>query len=173
MEVAPSLDTLETAVAETLERAVREAHEQQLRGNASWTHHINLQLGRLGNSMGYEVCVKNQSGEFNAEWLYDMVWYEETGEGDDRRLVDVSLVLESEWEKSISQIRYDFEKLLVANARHRVLICQAAPINRESVLIYLLDAVKQYRLGRTGDRFLIALLDSWDEKFEFRLIVRE
>lgn len=123
--------------------------------------------------MGYHVCVKNQSGEFNAEWLYDMVWYEETEEGDDRRLVDVPLVLESEWMKSTGQIRYDFEKLLVANARHRVLICQAAPINRNSVLSYLRDAVKQYRLGRAGDRFLIALLDSVEEEFEFHLIIKE
>ena len=95
------------------------------------------------------------------EWLYDLVWYtskidEATGV---ERTTSVPLVMECEWDASLASIALDFDKLLVANADLRVLVCgeyQGFP--REAVFSYCQRAVEGFARTRPGDTFLVCVI---------------
>ena len=83
------------------------------------------------------------------------------------------LVLESEWMYDYNSIKIDFEKLLVVNADHRVMICYPHTELKEQVWKYFPDAIQKYKNGRAGDRFMIAMMDYRSFQFEFKLFVRK
>ena len=88
-----------------------------LRGDRAWTTTIKRALMELGKKNGYDVC--GLPPECEREWLYDMVWYRNVLPG---HLREIGLVLESEWHKDPFQIRYDFEKLLIAKSPKKVMV---------------------------------------------------
>lgn len=148
----------------------KEAHLNELKGDANWTYEIKKRLAELGRRYEYKTCTSGFKDECDSEWLYDLVWYKEEGEGDSKTLIDVPLVLESEWNILFPPIKYDFEKLLVANARLKVMICQSNNINKEHRLNYFRDAVAKYQINKNDDVYLIALLDYHTEEFYFETI---
>ena len=86
--------------------------------NTGITKKIKDKIGKLGYEKKYEVA----SSIHNGEWLYDLVWFKEENE----ILIDVGLVLESELsDRSVKGLRFDFEKLLLANCEIKVFICMA------------------------------------------------
>jgi hypothetical protein len=161
------------AIKQSLNDFEREAHLTGITGDSNWTYGIKHRLMNLGWKHDYQVSAGGFPGECEPEWLYDMVWYREEGEGEDKRLTEVALVVESEWKSDFRNIKYDFEKLLVANASLRLMICQAKPQYKEDRMAYFKNAVAQYRYGRKGDTFLIALLDKESEKFCFEQVTKQ
>ena len=159
-------------IKELLTAFVKDAHDQKIKGDANWTYEIKKRLGELGLSKGYDVCASGFRDYFEAEWLYDLVWYIEEGKDDNRRLIDIPLVVESEWNMRPDYIRYDFEKLLAANAELKLMICYVHEDNREKMLTYFIDSVAKYLRGREGDTFLIAILDYDTETFSYEVIQR-
>jgi hypothetical protein len=151
---------------------VIDAHAQHIIGDGPWTKEIKKRLAGMGNSYGYAASVGGFRDEHEPEWLFDLVWYKEEGKGENARLIEVPLVVESEWNLHFGHIKYDFEKLLVANAGLRLMICQARIENRDRIFNYCKDAVAKYNLSRSGDTYLIALLDTDTEKFYFDVIIK-
>ena len=70
-------------------------------GDYNWTNHIKRCLAELGSSNGFEICAATENKEYQNEWLYDLVWYKENSEG---LLIDVPLVVESEWKRNEYEI---------------------------------------------------------------------
>lgn len=167
------MDEIETKVKEALEKFTAKARAASLDGPSEWTEGIKTALGKLGEKCGYSICTSGFSGRFEAEWLYDMVWYHEVGKKDQSRLVDIPLVAECEWNLSLGHIKYDFEKLLAANASHRLMICEADKSETKRIIEYFHDAIDKYKLCRKGDRFLIALLDAKGYTFRYELIIKQ
>lgn len=100
--------------------------------------------------------------------FFDMVWYEED---EDKRLDRLPLAMESEWSKNYGEIKYDFEKLLVARAECKLMICQCHPDDTELLISLLQEAVSAFKAAK-GDRYLIAVLDSsTEEAFQYFSIV--
>jgi hypothetical protein len=153
-----------------LERFEQEAHAKQIKGDANWTYEIKRKLMEAGESHEYKTCASGFKDECDPEWLYDVVWYKEEGTGDDSRLIDVPMILESEWQSHLKSIKYDFEKLLQANARLKVMICQAYEKHKESRLEYFRDAIAKFQRNIHEDVYLIAILNTTDEKFYFEVI---
>ena len=88
-------------------------------------------------------------------------------------LIRVPLIVESEWGRTIKSIKFDFEKLLLANSENRLMICQIKPDQRKEILDYIRIAVSKYNYLKKGDRFLVALLDDYDSgEFEYNLILK-
>ncbi len=100
--------------------------------DSGWTAKIKKGFLELGKKFDYETC----PDECNRQWLYDLIWFKNN---EYNHLVELSLVLESEWSKNIYEIKYDFEKLLVAKAPIKVMICQENG-NVE-------DLIKMFNLG--------------------------
>jgi hypothetical protein len=63
---------------------------------------------------------------------------------------------ESEW-GGWDAIKYDFEKLMVARAAHRVIVCSAyTRKGAEKTLSNLVSMVKSFRGSQRADRYLVA-----------------
>lgn len=166
-------DQLEISIIETLNNKVDYFHDNKVTGDFEWTQGLKKVLGGLGEEKGYVVCASGFKSWLEAEWLYDMTWYKEEGKGEEARLIEVPLVVESEWNLDFKHIKYDFEKLLVANAIHRLMICQAKKDRFDFLWKYFEDAVAKYPHLKKDDRFLIAILDHEEEVFSCKVMLKQ
>ncbi len=143
---------------DTLSEAVRYAYEQPHFGTDEWTKAISQSLLDLGHELGFKVCVSAIMKADNPEWLYDMVWYTTRGSGDEERLDDVPMVMECEWHSAPGKISEDFEKLLLANAPMKVMICYPKTGSRDYMIRYFKDSIVNYKRRKHDERYLIAFL---------------
>jgi hypothetical protein len=144
----------------------------EVSGRSNWTSHVKVTFIELAAQQGYKVCAsvpeevrENVKVKYPhclewGEWLYDLVWYSEQDSGmQEPFTTSVPLVMECEWDIGIPALALDFNKLLVANADLRVMVCgcyedgQAAVIRK-----YCERAVQAYEQGRPGDNFLLCIL---------------
>ena len=110
-------------VCTTLNNAVKQLIADNIASNRAWTHTLLLNLVELGVSNEYGVCPWPES--MKGSWLYDLIWYVEEAEGEcPLRIRDVILALESEWSLYLCDIRYDFQKLVQAKSRIKVMLCR-------------------------------------------------
>ncbi len=120
-----------------------------------WTSEIINGLVILGKNNGYEASAR-QCNEANCgEWLFDLAWYKYNK---NRQLENLYLAMESEWGNK-DAIRFDFEKLLVARAKYRLLIFQGIKI--QEILVDLKQRINIFESRQKGDRYLFA---GWDKK---------
>lgn len=154
VKMTENFDEFEKKIIKTLEAFLLEATNEKLLGDRVWTKSLTEKIGDLGIELGYKVAARGFQEKYERDWLYDIVWYIEDEE---KRLQRVPLIVESEWVKS--GIKYDFEKLLVGKAERRLMICQARKKDIDDLFEKLKNAVNAFQ-GNTGDRFLIAILDS-------------
>jgi hypothetical protein len=126
-------------------------------------------------------CRRSDGGQFKSrEFLYDLHWYEEVEDADylPKRF---NLVVECEWAKDrpaeikkekeekgytrvpYSAVKYDFQKLLVANAELRLMIfCIGKRRNDDEVdnlAAYFFDAIEKYEQLPRDSKFLIIGFD--------------
>jgi hypothetical protein len=138
--------------------------------NRAWTRAIKDDIGRLGKTKDWLVCASGFCDQFEREWLYDLVWYREDSR---RRLSEVGLVLESEWIIDPLGIKYDFEKLLVAKAPLKVMICQSkgsAGASASTTLTSLEDSINAFHAGVATEVYLLAVFDHSKNAFDYREI---
>lgn len=167
-------DDVELAIMQELKIYESEAKINNYTSNRDWTHYLKVKLATLGKErFDCRVCTSGFNGEHDSEWLYDLVWYKEEGSGDDSKLIDVPLVVESEWNPYLNAMKFDFEKLLVVNASHRLFVGYVHSNNLQTRLDYFKGAVEKYLHGSAGDRFMIALLDMDTKVFSYNLIIRQ
>lgn len=98
------------------------------------------------------------------EWLYDLTCREEND-----YLKNIPLVLESEWGKQ-TDIVYDFKKLVVARADHRIMVFSVKSNKnenwnnkKEEMIKNLLKHVNNFKHSKIGDRYMFAC---WNEDKE-------
>ena len=91
-------------------------------GGSWWTKEIKTRLCKIGNDLGYYTCASQVDRKCvnQGEWLFDVAWLD--WETKDKNLKSVPLVAESEW-GDLDHIRDDFQKLLVARADIRLMVC--------------------------------------------------
>lgn len=116
-----SFDVVERQIVEALQD-VGKKQDRAHWDKREWTRRVKARVALIGEDRGYEVRpdVELESGGA-PEWLYDLCWRDVGSEGE---LLDMRLVLESEWDRY--GLIYDFEKLLVARAGNRVMIWSEA-----------------------------------------------
>lgn len=140
------------------------------------SNQIKCSLIRLGHTLGYKVYANGLNGEqkkyffenngfINREYLFDIFWYKEVK--DEHYITEtVSLVGESELgdrrkgdlsKSKNAAVKFDFQKLLVANAELRLLIFK---VKNESELNdlneYFDKAIVAYKLLQKGSILLFA-----------------
>lgn len=165
-----NFDKIEQEIINELNTFFLEVKQNNYHGNTIWTKRLKERIGYLGKEKGYYVATAGCDGEFEKEWLYDVVWYVEDNEG---RLESIFLIVESEWEINYSGIKYDFEKLLVGRAHNRLMICQSRSHNIENLFEEFKKAIDAFK-GNFNDRFLIAILDyDTEDEFHFKTYTKQ
>src|SRR3990172_9117013 len=138
--------------------------------DAECTRRIKSKLRDLGKSKGFGVHAGGIEGT-EGEWLFDLLWSENQG----TEFVDLPLALECEWQRSKDAIFHDFQKLVVARARHRVMIFQQETEGKVREMFETLRRqVRDFKGTQKGDRYLLAGY-SWKPapKFDFDLLVTD
>jgi len=154
-----NFDDIEKKIIMEMDDFFMEVEEKKYHGDKIWTNRLKEKIGDLGFDLGYKVSIGGFRDKFEREWLYDIVWYVEDAES---RLQKIPLIVESEWDRNYSGIKYDFEKLLVGNAERRLMICQCKTDDIDNLFEKFKSAIDAFE-ENFGDRFLIAVLDSQTE----------
>jgi|GEM_PF-112147 len=120
-----------------------------------WTKAIREVFERLATAHGYDHAPSLAHGE----WLYDHVWYRAADFHGVERTLSVPLVMECEWHNGLSAVAEDFDKLLVANADLRVMVCGWYPgFVPDPVIAYCEAAVGDFQQLEKGARFLLCFI---------------
>jgi hypothetical protein len=135
-------------------------------GRPEWREEVISAVGAAADRAGYRWL----SHSSRSEWLWDGVAQEWQGHS----LIGVPLTLEVEWH-GWAEIKYDFEKLLVSRAEHRVMVCSAGSrAGAERNISRLRAMIDAFRLNRSGDRYFLACWHGRADaagEFVFELIV--
>ena len=105
---------------------------------------------------------QDAGGEFkNREWMYDIHWYTEGRQP--YTTIRLPLVMECEWEQkrpadkinAFSAIKWDFQKLLIANAELRMMVIKITHTQSFKPLSkYFINNIEHYRPLEKGSKFL-------------------
>jgi len=138
--------------------------------NKRWTEEVKNAVGRVLKKRGHKVYASNCDQKDSGEWLYDLTGIEEEGD----YWKGIPLVLESEWKGRNNQrnyegeILYDFRKLLVSRADHRVMVLEVESKEKEKEVVErLLQHVQNCRHSTGGDRYLFACCRQVEKKWVF------
>jgi hypothetical protein len=148
-------------------KAIRSVPIDSLKGDGAWTKAIFKAIADLGTRLNYKICSSRSDGEYDGGWLYDLIWYENDDTG---QLKSLPLVLESEWDKNYDGIKYDFEKLLIARAKYKIMIFQA---KREKVSQYfkqLQSGIEAFHVASEDESYLLMCFDEDNWAFQIKTI---
>ena len=160
-----NFDPTELEIINEFNQFLLDVEKDKISGDRNWTYHLKKRIAELGTRKGYKITVGGFGDEFAGEWLYDLVWFVEDKNGD---LTNVPLIVESEWDKKFSGIKFDFEKLLVGNAERRLMICQSSKKDMNELFSKFKNAIDKFQENK-NDRFLFAVLNyDTDNEFYFR-----
>lgn len=125
-------------------------------------------LTELGDKQGYKVYSHSLSDEFrsipgndkfvNREWMYDLCWYRED-EIFLYGLKSLDLAVESEWRNNrggdkYGAIKYDFQKLLVANMGLCLMVFKVTEEGRKSLSTYFEQVYEIYEGHKSNILFV-------------------
>jgi hypothetical protein len=134
--------------------------------NREWTVAVKNILGRLGQDLGYQVQASVPKGDFEPEWLFDLIWYTYDSQ---ENFENVQLIAEVEWLKGYLDVKYDFEKLVAGRADLRVFVFQASnPNTIEDYIRRFIKNIASFKYSLKGDRYLFAGFDQKSEVFIYR-----
>jgi len=159
-----SYDEVETEIVAALDKMVS-SEDWRSWNTGKWTQEIKDRLGPIGERRGWSVWAEKCRYSANGEWLFDMTWLHYSN---DNRLLEVPLVLESEW--APGDVNDDFQKMLLARAHHRVMIFDRK--TRDEAMEIVSDLVAQveaFRGTQPNDRYLFAFWCSKSSKFDYHL----
>jgi hypothetical protein len=108
---------------------------------------IKVKFAVEGKSRGYQV----RSAHSKNEWLYDVVWRKMV----DNHLVEIPLAVEIEMSDDHLGIIYDFNKLLQAESKYKVLVFQTKTKSDVDEVFQRVDnAIQQYQTVLTSHYLL-------------------
>ena len=145
------MDPVEAAIQAALQLIPARAAAGHWATDAMWTVAVKEALVSVGRSFGWLTAASGCNAD-QGEWLYDVVWYQSDHAN---HLSDVPLVAESEWGRG-GAVKDDFEKLLVARSKYRVMVFQADSEDEVRELFGKMRIwVAKFHCTRPGDRFLL------------------
>jgi hypothetical protein len=137
------------------------------RGNREWTTAIKRSLITLGRTRGYDVCTSGFPDECEREWLFDLIWYRNEPQD---HLREIGLIVESEWSRDLSHIKYDFEKLLIAKSPIKMMIFQDYKYNLTELWSLLETAIRTFQAEPADEKYLLAGYENAKNAFAIRQI---
>lgn len=188
-------DQIEQKIVHTLDQLNRILNATKYT-NHEWTHAIIAVFSKLGHQEGNKVAAtptnlpkhrgfdqirQDVAGEFpdKSEWLYDIIWYKPdqtknhtiaNNNFEFTDMIDIPLVVECEWKDAV-EVHKDFEKLLIAKSKYRVMIFQALQIDISPQIDWCIQQINKSVQTQSGDRYLFCPWDGNSRQFKFKLFV--
>jgi hypothetical protein len=134
------------------------------KSDSEWTKYIKRQLINIGDKYNYKTCTSGVEGA-DTEWLYDLVWYKSNHE---KNLEHISLIVECEWLRTLDDIRYDFEKLLLANCNLKLMICQDGRETLDNLKAYFSKSIRAFKNITNDCIYMVAIFEN--DKYLFKVI---
>ena len=133
-----------------------------------WTEKVLITLCKLGKELGYTAWATGVPDEYcdGNEFLYDASWHETDNCG---RTISLPMVAECEWGNS-GEVDYDFQKLLLARSKVRVMVYWIAQReNQEETCDRLRKHVGTFN-GIEGDTYLLIgqFYENTEDVFRFQ-----
>ena len=141
------------------------------------TEEVRNRICKAGDKQGYFAYGsghRGPEGYCRGEWLYDIIWLDYH---DNDLLRDVKLVLECEWSqdkykselgRTRSEIKDDFEKLLLARADLRCMIFKDESKQEAKAKIgELIDEVESFSKSEVKDNYLFCAWLEGEDRFLF------
>jgi len=161
------IDDLEKQIASTLDLV---SDKDTLEGGISdrqWTELIKEGLCNLGHSHGYDVSAAGCKGAKTGEWMFDLMW----ASSENDFFKEMPLVVECEWSLDIDQQVWDFEKLLIAKAQHKLFIFQHGSESEvKNVIGHLSKAIDKFKTRLDGERYMLSGWSGEKKKFIHQII---
>ena len=157
---------------EAIERKKAKAAEKDEGDTSRWkreiwrspekNREIKALLAEEGQRLGFQVLPAGKRGE----WLYDLVWRRLDADGN---LIGMPLAVEIEMsDENLGGIRYDFNKLLQAQADHKLMVFQLkTPEEVEAAFERLQEAIDAYPHADSC-RYLLCGWSTQKNEFYFR-----
>jgi hypothetical protein len=156
------MDNIEHAIVQALQHSCLSPQACEW-SDPEWTSQIKNALAEEGKNRGYWVYASGCAKADEGEWLYDLCWLKYNG----YFLTDAELVMESEWDPY--GLDDDFQKLLLARARHRLMIFWVGPTtDPKEVAQHLTEQIALCSQTQPGDRYLLA---AWHGEVGFQFIL--
>ena len=161
-----SSDDIVNRIAAEFRKVEREAPRLTQR---QWTEKVLITLCRLGKKeFGYKAWATDVPDKYRDgnEFLYDASWHETDNCG---RIISLPMVAESEWGNP-REVDYDFQKLLLARSKVRVMVYWVAMReNQEETCDRLRKHVGTFK-GTEGDTYLLIGLfyENTEKVFRFQ-----
>ena len=137
--------------------------------NTMWTQEVLTTLCKSGKDLSFTTWASGKvPKEFRngGEWLYDVTWCKHASDEmlesipvESIPLESIPLVAECEW-GNIELIQEDFEKLLVARARVRVMVCDSESARLPGGTTAVVEKIREWVgafHGDPGDTYLIVV----------------
>ena len=149
--------------------------------NAAWTNAVKAIFGALGQQNNCYVWSHFRKGgnyssdeikqhvqqalglpvpDYRTEWLNDIVWWQQDQDAD---VINIPLVVESEWGTNANNVKDDFQKLLLARSKYRVMIFECNP----KVIDWFKIQISKYQCTQLGDRYLFCAWRANYNRFDF------
>ena len=165
----PEPDQLESAFVDTLNQILYSTSTEEFYSNKLFLPKLKKALHSYAESIGCQLSGGGFGEEYETERLYGLLLYSRDIVS---RLQSVELVLETELTTGVASIRYPFEKLLLANARHRILVCRGWKLDPKDVIAYCNAAFKAHKHLQLADRLLVIFADDSLEEVTYKLFVK-
>ena len=197
-------DPIEQEIVNALTRFHPIALVNGIHSDPDWNKAVKAILGTIGNQNGYMSYFNDGRGRPYAqiqqvvqevfgvkvqippvpvpkpsnEWLYDLLWWDQ-GDGNiiDARqfhIVDIPLVAEIEWGNA-NAITDDFQKLLLARSKYRVMIFQSSNKTLDwctnLIQNFITKHIQNFRPTKSEDRYLFGAYVNNEHGFHFKSYV--
>ena len=198
------MNPTEQEIVDALNRFHPIALANNIHSNPDWNKAVKAILGTIGNQNGYISYFHDGKGRpyaqiqqvvqgvFGAgmqispvpvpkpsnEWLYDLLWWDQ-GNGNiidagQFHIVDIPLVAEIEWGNA-NAITDDFQKLLLARSKYRVMIFQSSNNTLDwctnLIQNLITKHIQKFRPTISGDRYLFCAYVNNEHGFYFKSYV--
>lgn len=131
------------------------------------TQKIKKTIGDLGIKKNFEVNASGNNG-FQREWLFDLTW----SRSNDKCFDSLELALESEQSANLEEVKYDFQKLLVTNAKMKIMFCLVPnkyDVSVDSIINMCEDSINNYTLLNKGSKIHLFI---WEHYNSGQLIIK-
>lgn len=168
-------DKFETKIQEVLDNCLVDLGKSGNSSRPAWTSAIKTVLCELKNEIdaGKDICLAAASNVDNSdwgEWLFDVTLYTYSKKPEPiRHLKEIYLAVECEWDFSFQEIQNDFEKLLVAKARYKLMIFQAKSNTSLEDTIKNLSIIIDKFPSHSEERYMFVAYSNEDGDFHFHL----
>lgn len=168
------LDEIEIKMKHAVEEILIEAKAGPRWSDCSYsarTSRIKDIVSEIGHGLSYSVCANSHDSSDDHEWRYDLMWFhtERDEDTDDDLVTDSVLAMEIEW-GSWENILYDFEKLLVANTKYKVMVFERDDV--EKTVERLAQRVLKFKNPTLQERYVFIAYDRNSDDFQFKCFQR-